>query len=462
MTANDPFDRVLRGFLESAAPITAPASLHDHVIERARRSTQRPGWLVGIRGGHPWSSGARFDRPWASLGYLLVVLAIVLTALAVAIAVGAFRPDPINPLLGRNGAIVYVLQDQSADMHVVGADGTGPHEIAGGSCPTYSPDGSLLAYWTGDSPELVISAADGSAPRHMGIFGEGPYGGDRFALSPDGRRFAWIERVHAYEGSDPDGGTTTVGWDDELWVIPVSGGAGVRIVPISGVKNEARALPGWSPDGRRIAYSTFVSTAAETHRSSIDVIDADGSNQTRLTSRPGAGLGGMSWSPDSRFIAYSGLPDGSVAPSADPRAGRSADFPPLDIFVVRADGSADRNLTNTGVNEAGPQWSPDGSHLAYRTTGEDFGERVDTIRMDGSVAIGPPATGPINSEFFSWSPDGSRLLLVQTASTGATDRLGATRSTILSIDPEFQNPSQTLVDVDYVVLCAPSWQRLEP
>lgn len=462
MNANEPFDRVLEDFLETAAGMTAPAGLHDDVIVRARQTRQRPGWLVGMRGGAFGMSVAAIHRPRVRVGYLLVVLALVLAAFIVALAAGALRPNPINPLLGRNGAIVYVLQDQSAGVHVVGADGSGHHEIVGGSCPAYSPDGSVLAYWTGDSPELVIAAADGSAPRRLGILGAGPHPEDRFALSPDGTQFAWINRVHVYERSDPDGSTTSVGWDDELWVFPVSGGDGVRIVGISGATNEARLFPVWAPDGRRIAYSTFVSNTTENHRSSIDVIDVDGSKEMRLTSRPASGLWGMSWSPDSRFIAYHGRPDDPVSPSASPGAQSSGDGPPLDIFVISPDGAGERNLTNSVADENGPHWSPDGSHLAYGTFAESFGQRVDTVRMDGPSSVGLPAIGPIASSFASWSPDGTRLLLVQATPSGNLDRGRSIRSRILSVDPEFREPADTLVDVDYIVLCPPSWQRLEP
>lgn len=460
MTANDHFDRVLQGFLETAELVTAPAGLHDDVIERARRSRQRPGWLVGLRGGTFGISAAAGRRPLGRVGYLLIALALVLAAFIVAIVAGAFRKDPINPLLGRNGAIVYGLQEPFFGMHVVGPDGSGQHDLAGGSCPVFSPDGSVLAYWAGSG--LVVAAADGSSPRLLSIRAESAHPEDLFALSPDGTQIAWIRRIRPYELATPDDSTTTVGWDDELWVIPVSGGAGSRVLPTSGARDESRLLPAWSPNGRRIAYSTFVTNASVSHRLSIDVIDVDGSNQMRLTSRPTSGQDGMAWSPDSRFIAYAGVPDASPPSGASQGLESSGDGPPQDIFVIGADGTADRNLTNTAANEFGPRWSPDGVHLAYLTFVDGQPGPVISVRMNGSTPIGLPAVGPIVPEFVSWSPDGRRLLLVKATPSGSRDRGRTTRSTVLAVGPEFQGPSETLVDVDYLITCSPSWQRLDP
>ena len=49
MTANDRFDLDLQSWLEAEASTTAPVGLHDAAIELARKSHQRPAWLVGLR-----------------------------------------------------------------------------------------------------------------------------------------------------------------------------------------------------------------------------------------------------------------------------------------------------------------------------------------------------------------------------------------------------------------------------
>ena len=59
--------------------------------------------------------------------------------------------------------------------------------------------------------------------------------------------------------------------------------------------NEFDGDPSWSPDGSEIAFS---SERGEGH-TEIYVMDADGSNQTRLTNYPGSeeGEGSPAWSP---------------------------------------------------------------------------------------------------------------------------------------------------------------------
>ena len=58
------------------------------------------------------------------------------------------------------------------------------------------------------------------------------------------------------------------------------------------------AHPGWSPDGRRIAFATDRWGGLE-----IAVMNADGSDVTRLTESPGLD-DYPAWSPDGRRIAF--------------------------------------------------------------------------------------------------------------------------------------------------------------
>lgn len=463
MTASSSLDRDLLAYLESEAPIVAPAGLHDGVIDLARRARQRPGWLVAVRGGAFGTWGPGSDPALGRAGYVLVIIALLVAAMLVAIAAGALRSSPSIPLIARNGAIALALQDQTPGFEIIQPDGTRHQADEYGSCPTFSPDGKVLAYWAGTPYELVIAAPDGSAPRGLGIFDDQDHPEDRFALSPDGSQFALFKRLRAYERADPDGSTTTVGWDDELWIMPVAGGPGVRIVPISGAAGESRLLPIWSPDGRRIAYSTFTTGEVTSYRSAIDVIDVDGRDGLRLTSRTAGGLGGMSWSPDGRFVVFAGVPEPQLLPSPGSREWSPDGLDPaLDLFVIGADGTGEQNLTNSVLSESAPQWSPDGSHLAYLTSDATGVQRLSTVRMAGPLAIAPPFLGPTVSQYFMWSPDGMGLLVLTGAPSGLTDRGRRTRSTLSVVDVEFRVESTTVLVADALVLCAPSWQRLDP
>jgi hypothetical protein len=94
MTANSSFDRELEGWLEAEAPARGPVGLHPAVIDRARTTRQRPGWLVTLRGGAIGTQAGAIGRPTVRLAYVLVILGLVLAALFAAFAAGAFRSDP--------------------------------------------------------------------------------------------------------------------------------------------------------------------------------------------------------------------------------------------------------------------------------------------------------------------------------------------------------------------------------
>ena len=77
----------------------------------------------------------------------------------------------------------------------------------------------------------------------------------------------------------------------------------------------------------------------------VFAMDVDGSNVVVLADAAGSEFDGA-WSPDGRFVVY-----------RDSTRGLNEDD---EIFVVRADGTEPRNITNDPANDWGPDWSPDG------------------------------------------------------------------------------------------------------
>jgi hypothetical protein len=103
-----------------------------------------------------------------------------------------------------------------------------------------------------------------------------------------------------------------------------------------------------------------------------------------------------SWSPDSRRLAYLA-------------AGMGARSDQTDLYTIGADGSGERLLVKN-VEEEDPQWSPDGSWIAFAKPSARTGEAVHLVRPDGSGlhALNPSAREASMSA--SWSSDGSKLL----------------------------------------------------
>jgi Tol biopolymer transport system component len=111
--------------------------------------------------------------------------------------------------------------------------------------------------------------------------------------------------------------------------------------------------PRFSPDGRRIAFSSGRSGGVE----EIWLASADGSGARQLTRGPGTRQTLPAWSPDGRHIAFE-----STGPKA--RA---------DIWVIAADGGVPRQVTTDPGDENAPVWSRDGRRIYFLSTRDGVG-----------------------------------------------------------------------------------------
>jgi Tol biopolymer transport system component len=117
--------------------------------------------------------------------------------------------------------------------------------------------------------------------------------------------------------------------------------------------------PTWSPDGKKIAFTSDREDGDDHQESDIYVMNADGSNPTNLTNRPGEG-------PDSASEDYPDFsPDGEKIAFATTRHFQEdvALSEPSEIHVMNSDGSNERRLTNNGGYA--PSFSPDGTKIAF-------------------------------------------------------------------------------------------------
>lgn len=114
--------------------------------------------------------------------------------------------------------------------------------------------------------------------------------------------------------------------------------------------------PGFSPSGRRIAYTTD---------NAIRSVRTDGTKRRRLlkadADRPG--VSGPQYSPNGRRIAFAGWPQGKH------KGG---------IWTVRRDGSHLRRLT-TGDHARDPDYTPDGRQIMFVRQ-----SAIRLMRADGS------------------------------------------------------------------------------
>src|SRR5262245_6673677 len=104
--------------------------------------------------------------------------------------------------------------------------------------------------------------------------------------------------------------------------------------------------PAWSPNGAKIAFMSD----RDGGDIEIYVMNADGSNQTRLPNAPGRHAH-PSWSPDGKQIYFQ-----------SPRDGRQP-----QVYVMNADGSNQRRLTRNPRFSGVPLLSPDARHILFMT-----------------------------------------------------------------------------------------------
>ena len=133
--------------------------------------------------------------------------------------------------------------------------------------------------------------------------------------------------------------------------------------------------------------------------SEIYVMAADGTNQRRLTNNR-ANDWFPAWSPDGRRIAFVSERDGHV----DAIHG----WPTSEIYVMAADGSNPQNITNDPSDDREASWSPDGKRIVFASR-RDGNYEIYVMDTDGSNPQNL-TNDPHNDRYPSWSPDGKRIV----------------------------------------------------
>lgn len=180
-------------------------------------------------------------------------------------------------------------------------------------------------------------------------------------ISPDGSTVAYLVSSVKMEKDDPGKSIT------QLWVVPAAGPASAARQFTRG--EESVSNISWSPDGKIIAFTK----AGEDSKSGPQVwfMYADGGEPWQVTKHK-SGVRGFEFSPDGKTLLLVATP--APNPDLEKREKLKDDAVVVDhnfklaqLWTWSIATGEEIQLTKGDSTVSDPQWSPDGSHIAFTT-----------------------------------------------------------------------------------------------
>jgi Tol biopolymer transport system component len=288
--------------------------------------------------------------------------------------------------------------------------------------PRWSFDGRHIAYLrqhsSGEREHLRVISALGGSDRQITDLSVLPAHG----WSPDDR---WIAIGVPNQPGTPGG----------IHLIPVNGGQPRRVT--QSAPGGTDLMTAFSPDGRYLAYGACTKFMNNCH---VQVVTLDAEygvsgQPRRLTPTRIPSIRGLTWSRDGASVIYGVMnassgdlwrarASGDAPPERIELAGNTAMFPAAalsadrlaftrgildeDVYALDASGSV-RPFARSSAFDGHPQFSPDGSRVAFCSDRTSDATEVWLAHADGSQAE-QITRGPGQYQCApSWSPDGRSI-----------------------------------------------------